>query len=184
MSCLAVAPKHAMPELPSRSFQRRLQEFVAERDAKDVAQRTRYTVGRIYQLCRGEKPSREFVERLVEAYGLPREEWLTLAGIGLQSSPDPEEALLARAAQRGAEEALRQAGFVPGSFTERMTIGPQPEPEPNGKEIWFDGLISLKQRYGRPIPVDMELGDNPTPEEARRHLADLEKQAKDGTLWG
>jgi hypothetical protein len=38
--------------------------------AEEVARRTRYTAGRIYQFCCGEKPSGESVERLVEHFDL------------------------------------------------------------------------------------------------------------------
>lgn len=62
-------------------FARRLKELVAGEHQIDVARKLNYTSARVSQMMRGERPSREFVERLIEAYGLNREEWLALADL-------------------------------------------------------------------------------------------------------
>jgi transcriptional regulator with XRE-family HTH domain len=88
-----------------QDFGRRLKELVAGQNQIDVANRLGYTAPRVSQIMRGEKPSREFVERLIEAYTLPREEWLAMAGFGPRGIDSDERQALAEAAAR---EVLRQ----------------------------------------------------------------------------
>src|SRR6478609_8446238 len=86
-----------------RAFARRLKELTAGEPQGDVAVRLRYTQSRVSQVMRGERPSREFVERLCEAYALDRGEWLALAGYGPQP---PEMDERQDIAIRAVEEAL------------------------------------------------------------------------------
>lgn len=63
-----------------RPFTRRFRELIAGEEQEAVGQKLGYSQARVSQMARGHRPSREFVERLIDVYGLDRDEWLTLAG--------------------------------------------------------------------------------------------------------
>jgi predicted transcriptional regulator len=50
-----------------RPFTRRFRELIAGESQFDVAQKMGYTQSRVSHFARGEKPSRAFVEKLIEA---------------------------------------------------------------------------------------------------------------------
>lgn len=87
MLTLRSASRQGLGMVDYREFGRRLKELLAGVDQVDAAIRLGYTQSRISQMCRGEKPSKAFVQRLVEAYGLDENEWMTLAGL---REPDRE----------------------------------------------------------------------------------------------
>lgn len=91
-------------------FTRRFREVIAQEPQQDVARRLGYTQSRVSQVARGEKPSRELVERLVQSYALPREEWLSLAGYGPRPTVEDERETIA---SRAAELALTRLGWTP-----------------------------------------------------------------------
>lgn len=76
---IACAPP---PKVGTMEFSRRFRELVAGEQQREVANKLGYTASRVSQVLRGEKPSREFVERVVELYGVERDEWLGYAGFG------------------------------------------------------------------------------------------------------
>jgi transcriptional regulator with XRE-family HTH domain len=84
-------------------FSRKFRELVAGELQRDVANKLQFTASRISQIMRGEKPSREFVERVIEVYGVDREEWLGYAGFGPKGPTDEREDLI----RRTTEEVLR-----------------------------------------------------------------------------
>jgi len=100
-----------MPGPPLSGFSRRFRELVAGEAQGDVGRRLGYTGGRIGQILRGERPSREFIERLIQAYSLDRDEWLALAGYGGPAPVDERQAI----AEAAAREALRQIGQDPAA---------------------------------------------------------------------
>lgn len=144
-------------------FGRRLKELIAGEDQVDVGKRLGYTQSRVSQMCRGEKPSREFVERLVVAYDLPREEWLQLAGFREQEEEPAaySDEWADRIAERAVDKYLARQG------SERLV----------------SGLAALTQEFGRPIPVDLTDGTaGLTVERAETILADLRKQLEEGLI--
>lgn len=96
-------------------FSRRLKELLAGENQYEVAAKLGYTQSRVSQISRGEKPSRAFVERAIEVYDLPREEWLALAGYGPQQSEDDRLSQVATAAAQKAllnyQEGVRAVRF-------------------------------------------------------------------------
>lgn len=94
-------------EWEPRRFSRRLMEVTAGQSQEEVGQKLGYSGSRIGQVQRGQRPSREFIERLVEGYALDRKEWLELAGyrLGKPDAPIDETTV------RSVEEALRRMGL-------------------------------------------------------------------------
>jgi transcriptional regulator with XRE-family HTH domain len=89
------------------AFSRALKEFLANRNQYDVAAEMGYSQARISQIARGEKPSRAFVERLIETYDLPREDWLEKAGMR-PADPDAENEREHRIARLAADLAVEE----------------------------------------------------------------------------
>lgn len=102
---LTLPPSSGMSDhLP---FTRRLKELIVQETQGEVANRLGYTPPRVSQIARGERPSREFVERLITAYDLPREEWLAMAGFGPKADPaDEREEIANRAADKAVQKLL------------------------------------------------------------------------------
>lgn len=94
------------------AFARRLKELIAAEDQMEVAAKLGYTQSRVSQMCRGEKPARAFVERLIEVYNLPREEWLALANLGRPAAVDDERLEIARRAAEETVTRLRAEGAL------------------------------------------------------------------------
>jgi hypothetical protein len=117
-------------------FSRRFKELTAGESYGEIGRKLDYTAPRIGQVARGERPSREFVERLVEAYGLDREEWLALAGLGQREPREDERAATARLA---AEEAVRRL------LEEVRLLTPS--------DRVLDWLKSIQERYGRTVEI-------------------------------
>jgi transcriptional regulator with XRE-family HTH domain len=147
-------------------FTRRLRELVAPESQQDVANKLDYTQGRVSQVLRGEKPSREFVERLIAAYDLPRDEWLASAGFVALPAEDAESAtpddmarVAAEAAQKaveGAEERFRLLLRESTYETEwPLGIGPEavddlpPESMPRLKQQVEKLIAEERRRQGR-----------------------------------
>lgn len=62
-------------------------------------------------------------------------------------------------------------------------LAPLEPEEESGFEIFTRGAAELARRYGRPVPVSFSGGEeNLTPEQARAHLAELEKQLEEGLI--
>lgn len=104
-------PQPGIPEDPL-IFARKLKEWIVENDLtqKEVAIALGYKAPRVSQVLGGERPSREFVERLIAKYGLPREEWIA-AFNALRAAPgggDHTEALLKRTAEETARRMMEE----------------------------------------------------------------------------
>jgi transcriptional regulator with XRE-family HTH domain len=119
------------------TFARRFKELTAGETQQQVARRLGYTTGRIGQVQRGEKPSREFVERLVEAYALDRGEWLDLAGLN-RHGPEPENERESRIARLAAELAVEEA-------VRRLLGDPRME---TLEQEFLRRVMELQERYG------------------------------------
>src|SRR5262245_32849258 len=91
-------------------FTRQLRRLLMGQSNESVGQRLGYSLSRIGQVLRGERPSREFVERLIEVYELPREEWLSLAGYAWEAKPDRETRLALRVAEETVRMLLKETG--------------------------------------------------------------------------
>jgi transcriptional regulator with XRE-family HTH domain len=96
---------------PSLAFARRFKELTAGQLQADVARRLGFTASYVSAIQRGQRPSREFVERVVEAYGVDREEWLRLGQIRPQAEVQEDERL--DIARRAAEEVYRRREAPP-----------------------------------------------------------------------
>jgi hypothetical protein len=117
-------------------FSRRFKELTAGESYGEIGRKLDYTAPRIGQVARGERPSREFVERLVEAYGLDREEWLALAGLGLREPKEDERTFVANLA---ATAAVRQL------LEEIRVLTPS--------DRLLDWLRSIQTLYGRQVEI-------------------------------
>lgn len=159
---LAVTQPSRRPVPGHTPFTRRLRELIAQENSQgDVARRMGYTGPRISQVARGERPSREFVERLIQAYDLDREEWLALAGYG-ETETDPTAALIQRAADAAVERMVKQMK--------------EEAQEPETPQQWLlRGISGLEKELGQTISVDFhqEGYRNLTWEGAAKLLADL-----------
>lgn len=79
------------------AFSRRLREHTVHETQATIARRLGCTPGYVGQILRAEvRPSRAIVERIIESYKLPRDEWLDLAGYGEHPAEDPVEQVAAR----------------------------------------------------------------------------------------
>lgn len=151
-------------QVPALShFTRRFREVTAGMKQEDVGRKIGYTAGRIGQIQRGEKPGREFVERLIAGFDLPREEWLELAGYGNAPDPSVDETMV-----RSVEEAMRRMGLAGKS----------------GSETLISGISALQQELGRPILIsfDHSVRANLTVEEAEEMLSHIRQQAEAGVF--
>lgn len=109
-------PSPAPMRIPDHTaFTRRFKELIALHSQQDVARAIGFTQGRISQIARGERPSREFVERTISAFELDRDEWLGLAGYGPKEPEPTLQEMLTQAAEEGARRALEAAGRLPES---------------------------------------------------------------------
>jgi transcriptional regulator with XRE-family HTH domain len=156
------------------AFTRRFKAFLAEQPHQvEVANRLRYSPARVNQIARGERPSREFVERFIDAYDLDREEWLGLAGYGPRPSAEDEQRDLIR---RTAEEVLRRTGLIRDEGESYNA--------PTGAQILARGLADLAREYGKEagvIPVALFGGtENLTPDEARQRLVTIRQLLDEG----
>ena len=77
-------------------FSRHFRELIVGERQADVARKLGYVQSRVSQVARGERPSRDFVERLVEVYELDRETWLQYAGFAPRPPVEAEEERLRR----------------------------------------------------------------------------------------
>jgi transcriptional regulator with XRE-family HTH domain len=93
------------------AFARKLKELTAGETQTDIGRRLGFAGSYISQIQRGQRPSRNFVERLVEAYGVDREEWLRAAGF--RPVPEEQEDERMEIARRAAAEILRQTQGPP-----------------------------------------------------------------------
>jgi transcriptional regulator with XRE-family HTH domain len=145
------------------AFTRRFREITAGMKQEDVGRKLGYSSGRIGQIQRGEKPGREFVERLIAAFELPREEWLELSGYGNLPDPGVDETMV-----RSVEEAMRRMGLASKS----------------GSEALISGIADLQQELGRPILIsfDHSIRSGLTVEQADEMLAHIRKQAEAGVF--
>jgi transcriptional regulator with XRE-family HTH domain len=162
-------PTCALAPLPGRSprmarhskeFARRFRELIVGKRQADVAETLEITQSYVGQVARGDaRPGRALVERVIEKFGLPREEWLNLAGYG-QANEDPEEALVNRAVDRAVASV-------------------------NGAQRLFDGLVTLQEEHPQvTIPVPRMHGGvrRLTVEEAESILADMRDKIKRGLI--
>lgn len=143
-------------------FTRRFRELIALESQGEVAGKLGFTQSRVSQIARGEKPSRQFVERLIETYELDREEWLALAGYSRDVSPDPTAELI----QRAADEAVRK-------MVKQMK---EEEQEQETPQQWLErGISGLEKEIGQTISIDynQEGYQNMTYTHAAEILADL-----------
>lgn len=149
-----------------RPFTRRFRELISGESQFDVAQRLGYTQGRVSHFARGEKPSRAFVEKLVEVYGLNREEWLTLAGFREEED----------AAAPVGDDTQRIAAAVADLLRGEGTLTP--------RQRLAVGLADRAEEWGRAIPVDFYRGLSAvtTYEQADAILRDLDRQHAEGLL--
>jgi hypothetical protein len=92
-----------MPELPE--ITQRLRELWAGKSQDQVGIELGYTGSYIGQVQRGQRPSREFIERAIARYELDRQQWLEWSGYAAAPSrQDERQALIADTAR----EVLRQ----------------------------------------------------------------------------
>lgn len=164
MSALQLAVPGGMRMADWSAFSSRFKELIAtEKNQTVVAKRLGYSTPRIGQMARGEKPSRSFVERLIERYDLDRDEWLGLAGMGPQAN-DPTAEMIREAAREAAFEVARAV---------------------NGPQRLYEGLVDLQERYpGQDVPLPRMHGGavTLTVEEAESILADLEDKMRRGIV--
>jgi transcriptional regulator with XRE-family HTH domain len=149
-----------MPE--PKVFARRFKELVAGENQVDVAVKLGYTAGRVSQIMRGERPSREFVERLITAYELPREEWLELGGYSGQSPARAEE-------DRFADKvAARIAALFNRPPAEEWTADEK-------RDFYLGEIRRLEEESGEQLGVltdDQSICDS-TPDELRARIAGI-----------
>lgn len=147
-------------EWDPRRFGRRLMELTAGESQEEIGRKLGYTGSRIGQVQRGQRPSREFIERLVEAYTIDRKEWLELAGYRLGApGASVDETMV-----RSVEEAMRRMGLAGKS----------------GAEAFVEGLSLLQQELDRPLLLRPKLKPGITVEEAEGLLADIRLAAEEG----
>lgn len=134
MQCLTLRPS-AMPD--HLTFGRKLKELLAGETGIEVARKLGYTGGRVSQIMRGERPSREFVERLIEAYALDREEWLAAAGfVTAEAEAERTSYDLKELARLTAEETLRQMELSKLRGLGINTHGMTPEQVQQAIDLW------------------------------------------------
>lgn len=127
---------------------------------EDVGRKLGYTSGRIGQIQRGEKPGREFIERLIAGFDLPREEWLELAGYGAAPEPGVDETMV-----RSVEEAMRRMGLAGKS----------------GSQVLFEGILALQAEFNKPVPVwfHEDTKADMSPDQAEAIIRDLRLQMQE-----
>ncbi|MBM3459233.1 MAG: helix-turn-helix transcriptional regulator [Armatimonadetes bacterium] len=146
---------------------RRFQELVKQEGSQfAVAHKIGCTQSYVGQIARGQaRPSREIIERTIDVFQLPREEWLALAGYGPARSPEDERVEIARMA---VEEALRRLGHA----------GPDPA---SGHDVFwqeYGNWVEECRERSLPAPATPRLSGGTrslTPEEARRQIAVLKR---------
>lgn len=143
-------------------FTRRFRELTAGQRQEDIGRRLGYSGARIGQIQRGERPGREFVERLITAYELARDEWLELSGYGAPPEPSAVDETMVRSV----EEAMRRMGLAGKS----------------GAEAFVEGLSALQQELGRPLLLRPKLEPGLTVEAAEKLIADIRQQAEEGVF--
>lgn len=77
-------------------FSRHFKELIFGETQAAVARKLGFVQSRVSQIARGEKPSRDFVERLVEVYELDRDLWLQRAGFAPRPPVEDEDERLRR----------------------------------------------------------------------------------------
>ena len=157
---LLVLERPFIPPARYAEFARRFREAVAgAANQEETANRIGLSQQTVSAVMNGRRPSRNFVERFIEAYGQEghREEWLTLADYGKQPSVEDERLLIA---EEAADRVMERS---------------------SGAEIYYRGLRALNQRLGRPVRVDLSGGSETlTVEVARQLLAELERLVERG----
>lgn len=155
-------------------FSRRLRELVAGEQQREVANKLGYTASRISQILRGEKPSREFVERVIEVYEVDRDLWLGYAGYGAAARfADPTEAVASAVVRQ-----LLEQGYVAApSSASRINDAP-----PADYSVTLaEQLRAVRERLeteGIAVPVKGSAhggSDGLTPEDAALEAAELER---------
>lgn len=153
-----------------REFSRRFKELTVNEKQIDVAVKLGYKQSRISQVSRGERPSREFIERMIAAYDLPREEWLELAGFSPTVPDDAGETRLVQRVLTGVAQLLGR--------------DPDPDAQFNADAAFTEGLREIRAAYPRAAGLlTMTLREVPaaraTEEDVKEMLADLRERARE-----
>ncbi len=100
--------------LPNPELARRFQELVRQEGSQfAVAKKIGCTQSYVGQIARGQaRPSREILERTIEIFRLPRDDWLVLGGFQSVEPAVDDRAVIARLA---VEETLRRLGYASGA---------------------------------------------------------------------
>lgn len=163
------------PKVAPMEFSRRLRELVAGEQQREVANKLGYTASRISQILRGEKPSREFVERVIEVYEVDRDLWLGYAGYGAAArATDPTEAVASAVVRQ-----LLEQGYVAApSSASRVNDAP---PEMDYSLTFTERYRAMRHRLeaeGIPVPgkgSDFNGSEGLTPEDAVLEVEELER---------
>lgn len=192
-------PVRTMPAAPPNSqFARRFRELIAAEPAQwAVGQKIGCTQSYVGQIARGQShPSRELVERIIDAYALPREEWLNLAGYGKQAPEDPLQQIqesIARMLERQDELAAEIRRNQGRSLPVLEPFAGSGDPEvlqalirqatlahdlahlqaKTGAEAWDAGTTAFREHTGRLVLVEFSSGRELSMSEAYRQLAEL-----------
>jgi transcriptional regulator with XRE-family HTH domain len=155
---------------PSPLFAERFRELItSEPNQFEVARKIGCSQSYVAQISRGQaRPGRELVERIIEAYELPRDEWIELAGYGKPRRPGSDPLDMVRLA---VQETLRQS-------------------EASGHDVFwreFGHWVQECADAGLPLPETPRFSGGTrdfTPDQARRHLAVLRRAHEEELLRG